>query len=104
MIKKQTLLLVLGLTLFLSGHPGLLRTATAQTSDVTFDTVALTYPYGKKIKVPIIGTERFAKNIKGEATIERRKSITLVSIDIGRLPPPSQLGPAVTTYVIWAIT
>jgi outer membrane protein OmpA-like peptidoglycan-associated protein len=76
----------------------------AQTSDVTFDTLALTYPVGKEIKVPIIGTERFAKNIKGEAKVERRKSVTLVQIDIGRLPPPSQVGPAFTTYVIWAIT
>lgn len=73
-------------------------------SDVTFETLAMTYPQNKKIKVPIIGTERFAKNIKGEATIERRKSVTLIELNIGRLPPPSQLGPAFTTYVMWAIT
>src|SRR5262249_33127155 len=61
-------------------------------------------PYDRKVKVTIIGTERFAKNIKGEAIIERRKSVTLIQIDLGRLPPPSQLGPAFTTYVVWAIT
>ncbi|MCS6886444.1 MAG: OmpA family protein [Acidobacteriota bacterium] len=75
-----------------------------QTSDVTFETVAMTYPQGKKVRVPMLGTERFAKNIKGEAVVERRKSVTLISIDIGRLAPASQLGPAAATYVIWAIT
>ncbi len=75
-----------------------------QSSDITFETVAMTYPQGKKVRVPMLGTERFAKNIRGEAVIERRKSVTLVTLDIGRLAPPSQLGPAAATYVIWAIT
>src|SRR5437773_2342831 len=98
---RQSLLLALSL-IILSGVWTVIRAQV--NSDVTFDTLALTYPYDKKVKVPLIGTERFAKNIKGEATIERRKSVTLISVDIGRLPPPSQLGPAFTTYVIWAIT
>lgn len=77
----------------------------AQTnSDVSFDTVVMTYPFDKKVKIPLIGTERFAKNIKGEAVIERRKSVTLIQIDLGRLPPPSQLSPASATYVVWAVT
>lgn len=75
-----------------------------QSSDVTFETVSMTYPQGKKVRVPMLGTERFAKNIRGEAVIERRKSVTFITLDIGRLAPPSQLGPAAATYVIWAIT
>ena len=78
--------------------------AWAQNSDVTFETPAFTYPYDKEIKVSIIGTERFAKDVEGEATIERRRSITLVTLRIKHLPPPSGLGPAFATYVIWAIT
>lgn len=99
--KKQSLLL-LSAILLLGGIASRVQAQTA--SDVTFDTVAMSYPYDKKVKIQIIGTERFAKNIKGEADIERRKSVTLIRIDLGRLPPPSQLGPAFTTYVIWAIT
>lgn len=93
---------ILSILLFLALCPVLSRAQTD--SDISFDTIAMTYPMGKKVKIPIIGTERFAKNIKGEATIERRKSVTLIQIDLGRLPPPSQLGPAFTTYVVWAIT
>src|SRR2546428_11688767 len=102
MRSRQILFSALSVIMLLSGLS--LRAAAQINSDVTFDTIAMTYPYGKKIKVPLIGTERFAKNIKGEATIERRKSITLVSIDIGRVPPPTQPGPGVTSHLIWALT
>ncbi|MEW6732917.1 MAG: OmpA family protein [Acidobacteriota bacterium] len=101
-VRGRKLLFAFSVMMLLYG--GLARVLAQNSSDVTFDTVAITYPQGKKVKISLIGTERFAKNIKGEALIERRKSVTLVHIDIGRLPPPSQLGPAFTTYVIWAIT
>ncbi len=100
-MHKLILIFIISFVLF-SSYP---KQSFAQgSSDVTFDTIALTYPFDKKIKVPIIGTERFAKNIKGEAVIERRKSVTLIQIDLGRLPPPSQVGTVYSTYVIWAIT
>src|ERR1044071_2925758 len=99
---KEKFFLILIALLVLAG--GSAQVFAQGSSDVTFDTIAMTYPQGKKIKIPIIGTERFAKNIKGEAIMERRKSVTLIQINIGRLPPPSQVGPAFTTYVIWAIT
>lgn len=80
------------------------RPAQVPQSDVTFQTVSMRYPFDKVIKVPLVGTQRFASNINGEASVERRSSVTLLSVKINRLPRPSTVGPMSSTYVIWAIT
>ena len=74
-------------------------------SDVTFDTVAITFPNEEKAKLPMLGTDRF-NSLKGTATVERDKgkAVTLVKLDIGRLPHPSQVCQACGTYIVWAVT
>lgn len=107
-MKKRTLIAAIFLAALTCGAP----IAPAQTprpapipqSDVTLKTVAMRYPFDKEIKVPLVGTQRFASNVSGEALIERRKGVTLLTVKANRLPRPATVGPLSTAYVIWAIT
>jgi len=77
-------------------------------SDVTFDTVAITYPEEKEVEVELTGTElglkASGKAISGKATIKHERGVTSISIRIGGFTPASRLGTQYTTYVLWAIT
>ncbi|HZS44565.1 MAG TPA: OmpA family protein [Blastocatellia bacterium] len=76
--------------------------------DVTFDTVAVTYPEGKEVKLDLTGTElglkASGKAISGKATIEHNKGVTSISLRIGGFSPAARLGSQYTTYVLWAVT
>jgi len=76
--------------------------------DVTFDTVAITYPDGKEVKTELTGTElglkASGKAISGKATIEHSKGVTTISLRIGGFSPAARLGSQYTTYVLWAVT
>jgi outer membrane protein OmpA-like peptidoglycan-associated protein len=73
-------------------------------SDVTFRTVTIRYPFDREVRVPMVGTERFGANVSGEAVVERRSSITKISLTLKRLPRPATVGPMAATYVMWAVT
>jgi outer membrane protein OmpA-like peptidoglycan-associated protein len=74
-------------------------------SDITLDVTAITFPNDERIKVGLLGTAQF-NNLKGTAIMSREKgkSVTLVKLDIGRLPQPAQVCQACATYVAWAVT
>ena len=73
-------------------------------SDITFQTTAIDYPGDTEVEVPMLGTVKFATGVKGKALVKRKDGFTQITVDIGRLPRPSQVGPLAATYVIWAIT
>ncbi len=60
-------------------------------SDVTFRTVTIRYPFDREVRVPMVGTERFGANVSGEAIIERRSTITKISLTLKRLPARPRL-------------
>jgi outer membrane protein OmpA-like peptidoglycan-associated protein len=74
-------------------------------SDVTLEATAITFPNDERTKIAVLGTDRF-NNLKGTAVIERdkAKAVTLIKLDIGRLPFPSQICQACGTYIVWAVT
>ncbi|MGQ9896486.1 MAG: OmpA family protein [Acidobacteriota bacterium] len=96
--------LALGLTVALVCPATAQQAAPVPRSDVTFRTVTMRYPFDRKVRVPMVGTERFGANVSGEAVIERRSSITKISLTLKRLPRPATVGPMSATYVMWAVT
>lgn len=74
-------------------------------SDVTLETVAVTYPNEERAKVSMFGTDRF-NSIKGTsvAARDKGKAVTMLKLDLGRMPHPSQVCQSCATYVVWAIT
>ncbi|OYT69864.1 MAG: hypothetical protein CFK52_12710 [Chloracidobacterium sp. CP2_5A] len=73
-------------------------------SDVTFRTVTMRYPFDREVRVPMVGTQRLGANVSGEAVVERRSSVTKISLTLKRLPRPATVGPMAATYVMWAVT
>lgn len=73
-------------------------------SDVTFRTVTIRYPFDREVRTPMVGTQRFGANVSGEAVVERRSSVTKISLTLRRLPRPATVGPMAATYVMWAVT
>jgi hypothetical protein len=71
---------------------GLFFLLAASTVDLDVVAVPLTNP----VKVVL------APNARGE--LKREGTVTDVRIDIDRINPPSTLGPAFNTYLVWAIT
>src|SRR5262252_2920287 len=74
-------------------------------SDITLGVTAITFPNDERTKVGLLGTAQF-NNLKGTAIMSREKgkAVTLVKLDIGRLPLPAQVCQACATYVAWAVT
>ena len=104
-MRLKSLLLTFSFILLL-GMPAV--TLAQNGGDVTFDTVAITYPDGKEVKVELTGTElglkASGKAISGKATIEHSKGVTNISLRIGGFSPAARLGSQYTTYVLWAVT
>src|SRR5215831_3831643 len=74
-------------------------------SDITLGVTAITFPNDERTRIGLLGTSQF-NNLKGTAIMSREKgkAVTLVKLDIGRLPQPAQVCQACATYVAWAIT
>ena len=105
-LRLRLSLIALSLLASLAVHAQTLRSrVTYPRSDVTIETVAVTFPNDEKTKIGMLGTDRF-NNLKGSAVVERDKgkAVSLIKIDIGRLPHPSQVCQACGTYIVWAVT
>ena len=73
-------------------------------SDLSRQTVAVTYPLDQTITVRFRGTTRFPR-LKGEAKIRRGgRRGTRVELSIENMPRALELGGVYTTYVLWAIS
>src|SRR5262245_22949145 len=66
----------------------------------TVDLDVLTVPLSSEIKVVL--TSNTPMGARSE--IKREGTVTRIKIDIDRIAPPSTLGPALNTYVVWAIS
>src|SRR5262245_24858290 len=62
----------------------------------TFDADIINVPFNKEVRVPLAPS--------GRAEIRQEGTLTRIKIDIDRLQPPSSLGPALNTYVVWAVS
>jgi hypothetical protein len=56
------------------------------------------------VSVPLSNDIRIALTPAGRSDLKREGTVTRVKIEIDRLAAPSTLGPAFSTYVVWAIT
>jgi outer membrane protein OmpA-like peptidoglycan-associated protein len=82
---------------------GMFAQALAQ-SDLSRQTVAVTYPLDETVSVKFRGTTVLPR-LKGEAKVKRAgRRGTRVELHIAELPRASELGGIYTTYVLWAIS
>jgi outer membrane protein OmpA-like peptidoglycan-associated protein len=65
-------------------------------------TLAVRFPDGKKIKLPIAGTPA-APNVKGTAEIQYRSGRSSIKLTLEQLPDPRRMGAFSTTYVAWVV-
>jgi hypothetical protein len=56
------------------------------------------------VTVPISNEVRVQLAPAGRTDLKREGTVTRVRIDIDRIGPPSALGPALNTYVVWAVS
>lgn len=76
----------------------------AAQSDVTRQTVAITYPLDDTVTVKFRGTTRLPR-LKGEAKVKRAgRRGTRVELSVEGLPRATELGGVYTTYVLWAVS
>lgn len=79
-------------------------TAAYAQSDLSRQTVAVTYPLDQTISLSFRGTTRLPR-LKGEAKVRRSgRRGTRVELSIEDLPRAAELGSIYTTYVLWAIS
>src|ERR1044071_8620842 len=73
-------------------------------SDLSRQTVAITYPLDQAITVKFRGTTLLPR-LKGEAKVRRAgRRGTRVELSVEDLPRANELGGVYTTYVLWAIS
>src|SRR6266403_929290 len=73
-------------------------------SDVSRQTIAVTYPLDETVTVKFRGTTLLPR-LKGEAKVKRGgRRGTRIELSIDDLPRASELGGIYTTYVLWAIS
>src|SRR5215813_5004478 len=56
------------------------------------------------VSLPLSGDMRVALMPAGRAELRREGTVSRVRIDIDRIMPPSAVGPAFNTYVVWAVS
>src|SRR5262245_29862435 len=56
------------------------------------------------VSVPLSGEIQLALAPAGRGAVKREGTVTRVRVDIDRIAAPSTLGPALHTYVAWAIS
>lgn len=66
----------------------------------TVDLDVLTVPLSSEIKVVLTSSTPMA----ARSEIRREGTVTRIKIEIDHIAPPSTLGPALHTYVVWAIS
>src|SRR5262245_47453388 len=67
-------------------------------------TLAVTPVNIDAVTVPLSSAIRLVLAPAGRSELKRDGTVTRVAIDIDRIAAPSTLGPALNTYVVWAIT
>src|SRR5260221_14510872 len=73
-------------------------------SDVSRQTIAVTYPLDETIEVKFRGTTLLPR-LKGEAKVKRAgRRGTRVELAIDNLPRANELGGIYTTFILWAIS
>ncbi len=73
-------------------------------TDLSRQTVAVTYPLDQSVSIRFRGTTRFPR-LKGEAKVKRGgRRGTRVELSIENMPRALELGGVYTTYVLWAIS
>src|SRR6267378_4151436 len=73
-------------------------------SDVSRQTIAVTYPLDETVTVKLRGTTLLPR-LKGEAKVRRAgRRGTRVELSVNDLPRASELGGIYTTFVLWAIS
>ena len=73
-------------------------------SDVSRQTIAVTYPLDETVTVKFRGTTLLPR-LKGEAKVRRAgRRGTRVELSVENLPRATELGGPYTTYVLWAIS
>src|SRR5712671_2388702 len=73
-------------------------------SDVSRQTIAVTYPLDETVTVKFRGTTLLPR-LKGEAKVRRAgRRGTRVELSVDDLPRASELGGIYTTFVLWAIS
>jgi outer membrane protein OmpA-like peptidoglycan-associated protein len=65
-------------------------------------TLVVSFPDGKKTKLPIAGTPA-APMVKGTAEIEYRRGRSNIKLTLDQLPDPRRIGAFNTTYVAWVV-
>jgi outer membrane protein OmpA-like peptidoglycan-associated protein len=65
-------------------------------------TLVVSFPDGKKTKLPIVGTPA-APTLKGGAEIEYRGGRSRIKLALDKLPDPRRTGSFNTTYVAWVV-
>ena len=56
------------------------------------------------VTVPLSNAARVTLTPGARAELKREGTVTRISLEIDRVAPPSTLGPALNTYVVWAIS
>ncbi|MEJ7713923.1 MAG: DUF4398 domain-containing protein [Pyrinomonadaceae bacterium] len=73
-------------------------------SDVSRQTVAITYPLDDTVSVKFRGTTLLPR-LKGEAKVKRAgRRGTRVELSVENMPRATELGGIYTTYILWAIS
>jgi len=54
--------------------------------------------------VPLSGDVRLSLTLGARAELRREGTVTRIKIDVDKIAAPSTLGPAMNTYVVWAIS
>jgi len=56
------------------------------------------------VSMPLSGDVRMAMTMGARGELRREGTVSRIKIDIDRIAPPSMLGPALNTYVVWAVS
>src|SRR5688572_14072023 len=56
------------------------------------------------VDVPVKGSVEVTFSPAGKAELKRDGTISRMKIEIERVPPPSSLGPALNTLVVWTVS